>query len=328
MTNQNSNLKVARRHREHRMLSPFGDGTHPYRVANLLNNTLASCEFMPFADGKFSSETTHYLLASDSDRDVEPSFKFVLDNLDEMAKSINADKTDLSLIVSARNNYLKRYKPIGEWNLDEVPSGHWSPKPAKLESLQSHRTMSFIIAVRVSNSTPKLQDNGLDYGKVLCRREFHVREPSDFGASFPFEWGKFGPPTDYPAELLWAIEWLDSEGDDNPYKRPVKEALLVRGNTRVEEILSDMNRVRGARGLAWKAIASEIITDIWATVINNCQDDPPEEGSDDDTLAGQVFRRISTEANMPYEDIPTLLEGAPDYTAIRKIVAKAIKVVV
>ena len=327
MTNQNDNPKVARRHREHRILSPYGDGAHPHRVANLLNNTLASCEFRPFPDGIFSDETTQYLLASDSNRDVEPSFRFVLDNLDEMTESIGAETTDLSLIVSARSGYLKRYKPIGEWCLNDVPSGPWSPKPAKLEGVQSRKTISFIVAIRVSNRTAALQENGLDFGKVVCRREFHVREPSEAGASFPFKWSEFGPPTDYPAELLWAIEWLDNDGDDNPYKRPLKEALIVRGNTKVEGILLEMNRVRGARGLAWKSIASEIITDIWATVINGCKDDPPEEG-DDDTLAGQVFRRISTEADMPYEELPKLIEDAPDFTELRKVVAKVIKVVV
>ncbi|MCY4651819.1 MAG: hypothetical protein OXC95_01500 [Dehalococcoidia bacterium] len=328
MTNQNNDPPIARRHSEHRILPPFGDGTHPYRVANLLSNTLASCEFMPFPDGKFSEESTYYLGTSDNERDIEPSFKFVLNNSDEMTKSIGADKNDLSLIVSARNNYLKRYKPIAEWNLVEVPSGPWSPKPAKLHGLQSRRAMSFIVAIRVSNSTPILRDNGLDIGKVLCRREFHVREPSDFGASFPFEWSKFGPPTDYPDELLWAIEWFDADGDDNPYKRPVKDVLLVRGNAKVEKILLEMNRVQGAHGLVWKSIASEIITDIWTTVITNCKDDPPVEGSDDDTIAGQVFRRISTEANMPYEEVPTLAADAPEYTELRKVVAKAIKVVV
>lgn len=328
MTNQNNSTRTARRHRERRILSPFGDGTQPHRVANLLNNTLAPCEFMPFPDGKFSPDSTYYLMASDNDRDIEPSFRFALDSSDEMIQSIGADKSDLSLIVSARNNDLKRYKPIGEWNLAKVPTSPWSPAPAKLQNLQSHKSMSFIVAIRVSNSTPKLLENGLDNGKVLCRREFHVREPSDSGASFPFEWFEFGPPTEYPDELLWAVEWLPTVEDGNPYKRPVKEALIVRGNTKAQQMLLDMNRVPGARGLVWKSIASEIVTDIWTTVITNCEDDPPVEGSDDDTLAGQVFKRISTEEDMPYEEIPGLTADAPDYTELRKIVAKVIKVVV
>ena len=328
MTNQNTSTQIARRHRERRMLSPFGDGTQPHRVTNLLNNTLASCEFMPFPDGKFSTDSTYYLLDSDDDRDIEPSFRFALDNSDEMTKSIGADKSDLSLIVSARNNHLKRYMPIGAWNLVEAPTSPWSPEPAKLQNLQSHKSMSFIIAIRVSNSTPRLQKNGLDNGKVLCRREFHVREPSDSGASFPFEWFKFGSPTNYPDELLWAIEWLPTEEDGNPYKRLVKEALIVRGNTKAQQMLLDMNRVPGARGLVWKSIASEIVTDIWTTVVTGCEDDPPIEGDEDDTLAGQVFKRISTEADMPFEEVPSLVADAPDYTELRKIIARVIKVVV
>ena len=327
MTNQNNSPQIARQHRERRILSPFGDGTQPHRVSNLLNSTLASCEFMPFPDGKFSIDSTYYLLASDNERDIEPSFKFVLNNSDEMTKSIGADKSDLSLIVSVRNNYLKRYRPIGEWNLVEVPTSPWLPKSADLQNLQSHKSMSFIIAMRVSNNTPRLRKTGLDYGKVLCRREFHVREPSDSGASFPFEWFEFGPPTEYPDELLWAIEWLPTEEDGNPYMRPVKEALIVRGNTKAQQMLLDMNRVPGTRGLAWKSIASEIVTDIWSTVISNCEDDLPVEGSDDDTLAGQVFKRLSSEAGIPYEEVPSLIADAPDYTELRKVVARAIKVV-
>lgn len=328
MTNQNNNSKTAKRHREHRVLSPYGDGTQPHRVTNLLINTLASCEFMPFADGRFSDDTTYYLLATDVSRDIEPSFKLTLDNLDEMTESIGANKADLSLIISARSSHLKRYEALGQWKLDEVPSCSWSPKPEKLRKLQARKSMTFVIAIRVSNSTPELEANGLDIGKVLCRREFHVREPSDSGASFPFEWFEFGPPTDYPTELLWAIEWFDTDGDDNPYKRPVKEALIVRGNAKVEKLLLDMNRVQGARGLVWKSLASEIITDIWTTVITGCKDDMPDEEEDDATLAGQVFRRISAEADRPYEEIPDLIADAPDYTELRKIVAKAIKVVV
>ncbi|MXY22112.1 MAG: hypothetical protein F4Y49_12370 [Dehalococcoidia bacterium] len=325
MTIQNNDAPIARRHREHRILSPFGDGRHPHRVANLLNNVLASCEFMPFPGSKFSKDGTYYLLTSDNGRDIEPSFKFVFDALDEMTKSIGAEKGDLGLVVSVRNNYLKRYQPIAAWNLDEVPSGPWSPNPVKL---QSHKSLGFIVAIRVSKNTAKLRKNGLDHGKVLCRREFHVREPSESGASFPFEWSEFGPPTDYPDELLWYIEWLPSEGDGNPYKRPVKEALVVRGNTKVQQILLDMNRVPGARGLAWKSIASEIITDIWTTVIINCEDDPPVEGSDDDTLAGQVFRRVSEEKGIPYDEVSTMVADAPDFTELRKVVAEAIRVVV
>lgn len=327
MTSQNSNSKTATRHRERRILSPFGDGTQPRRVTNLLNNALASCEMMPFPGGKFSNEETYYLLASDSGRDVEPSFRLALDNLNEMTDSIGAGKTDLSLIVSARNSNLKRYKPIGQWNLDEVPTNPWSPKAANLRSLQSHTAMSFVIAIRVSNNTPELKANGLDVGKVLCRKEFHVRESRDSGASFPFEWVEFGVPTNYPAELLWAIDWLSGDDDGNPYKRPVKEVLIVRGNAKVEKTLLDMDRVPGARGLVWKSIAAEIITDIWTTVITDCQDDPPNE-SDSETLAGQVFQRISIEEELPYEEIPKLVADAPDYTELRKVVAKAIKVVV
>ena len=328
MTNQNISAQTARRHRERRVLSPFGDGTQPHRVANLLNNVLASCEFMPFPEGKFSIDSTYYLLASDDDRDIEPSFRFTLDNLDEMTKSIGVDKSDLSLIVSVRNSHLKRYRPIGAWNLVEVPTSPWSPQPEKLQNLQSRKSMSFIIAIRVSNSTPGLLKNGLDNGKVLCRREFHAREPSDSGASFPFEWFEFGPPTDYPDELLWAIEWLPTEEDGNPYKRPVKEALIVRGNTKAQQMLLDMNRVPGSHGLVWKSIASEIVTDIWTTVVAGCDEDPPIEGDEDDTLAGQVFNRISAEADMPFEEVPSLVADAPDYTELRKIIAKVIKVVV
>ena len=266
MTNQNKETKTARRHRERRVLSPYGDGTQPHRVANLLNNTLTQCEFKPFPNIKFLNEDNYYLLASDSNMDIEPSFKLTLNQLDEMTKSVGANKGDLSLIVSARSSHLKRYQPIGQWKLNEAPTDPWSPSPEKLRGVQAHRSMSFIIAIRVSNSTPELQANGLDLGKVLCRREFHAREPNEAGASFPFEWFEFGPPTDYPNELLWAIEWYGADGDDNPYKRSVKDALMVRGNTKVEKRLVDMDRVPSARGLVWKTIASEIIVDIWEKV--------------------------------------------------------------
>ena len=327
MTSQSDKSNTARRHRERHILSPYGDGTQPHRVTNLLSNTLASCEFMPFSDGRFSSEGTYHLLTSDGSRDIESSFKLTLNRLDEMTHSIGADKSDLSLIISARSSDLKRYQPLGQWKLDEIPPFPWTPKPEKLRRLQSHTSMSFIIAIRVSNNNPGLEANGLDLGKVLCRKEFHVRKPSDTASSFPFEWFEFGPPSDYPAELLWAIEWFDADGDDNPYKRPIEEALIVRGNAKVEKLLLDMNRVPGAKGLVWKSIASEIVTDIWTTVITGCEDDPPEEQEDDETLAVQVFKRIATEADIPYEEIPSLIANAPDYTELRKIVAQAVKVV-
>ena len=93
----------------------------------------------------------------------------------------------------------------------------------------------------------------------------------------------------------------------------------------MEKLLQDMNNVPGAHGLVWKSIAAEIVTDIWATVITGCADDPPEET--DESLAGQVFKRVAIEADKPYEEIPDLIADAPDYTELRKIIAQTLKVV-
>ena len=318
--------RTSRKHRERRVIPPFGDGSRPHHMENLLNGVLAKCRFMPFKGGVFSAEPAYQMIASEIGMDIEPSFDLNLDRADEFISELGAKKDDLSLVVSARSGALKKYQALGQWTLDEVPPNPWSPKSEKLQSLQAYRTLDFIIAIRVRTNHAGLQKNGLEFGKILCRREFTVREPQDSGISFPFEWSEFGSGSRYPSEMLWAIHWLEPDEDRNPCHQPVKDALVVYGNKKVERALINLSAVSGARNLIWRTLACEIVSNIWETVIAKCIDELPDP-DDDATLAGQVFGRIAQEEDISYDEIPDLLSEDRDNIRIRELVSRILKVV-
>ena len=319
------------------MIPPFGDGSQPHRTALLLNSVLSRCRFMPFSGGRFLESDTYYLLAEEAELDIDPVFEFRLSEIDALAESLRASRSDLSLVVSMRNGLLRRYRPLGRWRLNEDVPEAWSPDQDSMRGLQSKTTVGFILGVQVSSDTAELNSSGLSFGKVLCRKEFTVRAPQDDGTDFPFQWTDF-PSIGYPPELLWAIQWLngaEGEGDntlssgENPYKRPVRDVLVVHGNAAAERTLTQMpGGGGGLYNLVWRSIAAEITTDIWEAVIRGCSKDLPDR-DDIDTLAGQVFNRVSDLLGLDYAEIHDHLFGDADIdkTELRKAVSRIIRVV-
>lgn len=316
--------QVRQRRKERRAIPPFGDGTHPNRVSNLLDSALAPCRFAPFPASGFVSDEPYYLNSQEVDFEVEPRFQIALDHVHELVAALDARKDDLKLSLSVRSRHLMRYEVLKEWDLSNIPAQAWSPDPDSLRPLQSHRDMSFILAMRVVADRPALRKNGLDPGKVLCRKEFNVREPVS-SSNFPFEWRKFGEETDYPEEMLWVVNWKVDAADESPYDRPVDEVLTVWGNSKAEAALLKMGGVAGSRNLAWKMLAAEITTEIWWEVISTIEELPSD--ADERTLAGQVFSSLSMECGKSYDEIHGLRDDEDGRVELRKLISTIIKVV-
>ena len=319
MTTQTSDTDLNLRRRERRTIPPFGDGSNPSQVSQAISNSLGPCRFAPFPDRPFIDGRSYALEASEYDRDIEPRFELPITNIRNLASIVGAASGDLCLSVSARARHLKRYLPLQEWSLDAVP-GTWCPEPTLLKDLQGHRDISFILAVRVVSDTPHLSKNGLEKGKVLSRREFAVKRPMD--SSFPFKWVDFSE-TAYPDEMLWVISW---EEEDRDYNLPVNDILTVLVNKKADEALAKSAEVKQGRNIAWKMLASEITTEIWCEALTDIQDIPSED--DYETLAGQIFARISSVSGKSYPEILGLMDDEQDGRAkIRGLVSQLIKVV-
>ena len=316
--------KVRRKRRERRAIPPFGDGTHPNRVSNLLDNVLASCRFAPFPESGFVGYEPYYLKFEEIDLEVHPRFHVELDRVDELISALGVLEDDLRLSLSVRSRHLMRYEVLNEWSLSTIPANAWSPDRENLQPLQSNRDMSFILAIRVVADRTALRKNGLDPGKVLCRKEFNVREPIS-SSSFPFEWRKFSEETDYPEEMLWVVNWKVDATDEGPYDRPVDEVLTVWGNSKAGSTLGKLSGVTGSRNLAWKMLAAEITTEIWWEVISKI-DQPPSD-VDEHTLAGQVFSKLSMESGKSYDEIYGFRNDEDGRVELRKLISTIIKVV-
>ena len=316
--------RVRRRRKERRAIPPFGDGSHPNRVSNVLDSVLAPCRFAPFPESRFVSNEPYYLNSEEVDLEVEPRFQIALDRVDELVSALGAREDDIRLSLSARSRHLMRYEVLKEWDLSNIPAKAWSPHPESLRSLQSHRDMSFILAMRVVADRPALRRNGLDPGKVLCRKEFNVKEPV-ISSNFPFEWVKFGEETGYPDEMLWVVKWKVDAADESPYDRPVDEVLTVWGNSKAEAALLKMGGAAGSRNLAWKMLAADITTEIWWEVITKIEQPPPD--SDDSTLAGQAFSRLSMASGRHYEEIHGLRNEEDGRVELRELISIILKVV-
>jgi len=290
----------------------------------LLSSALEPCRFAPFPESGFINNEPYYLKLEEVDVEINPRFQISVDCIQELVNALGACENDLKLSLSVRNRHLMRYDVLKEWDLSNIPTQAWSPDPASLRPLQSQRDMSFILAMRVVADKPLLRENGLDPGKVLCRKEFNVREPVS-SSNFPFEWRKFGEGTDYPEEMLWVVDWKVDSTDDNPYDRPVDEILTVWGNSKAESTLQKLGTVVSSRNLAWKMLAAEITTEIWWEVISTIVEPPPD--SDEHTLAGQVFSRLSMGSGMSYDDIHSLRNDVNGRVELRKLISTIIKVV-
>ena len=316
--------QVIQRRKERRFIPPFGDGSHPNRVSNLLDSVLALCRCAPFSESEFVTDGPYYLNSEEMGLDVKPRFQIALHRIDELLLALGAREDDLRLSLSVRSRHLMRYEVLKEWDLDTIPSTAWSPDPTRLRPLQTRRDMSFILALRVVADRPELRKHRLDPGTVLCRREFNIREPT-VSSNFPFEWKRFGEDNDYPEEMLWVVHWKVDRADESAYDRPVDEILTVWGNTKAREALAKMGTVAGSRNLAWKMLAAEITAEIWWEVISKIKEPPPND--DDRTLAEQVFGHLSVASGKNYEEIHGLRSENEGRVEIRKLVSTVLKVV-
>ena len=328
MTNANSQspaLVGSYRRRERRYIPPFGDGSNPNALSNVLDGMLSSCRYAPFPDSKLTDETT-LLDITTLACPIEPRFELMIEGVNELSNLLKCQSSDLAVSVSARSPYLRRYELLGSWKLGDLPDGVWRPPAHRLERMQSGRGMDFIVALRVVADRGSLRRQGMDAGKVLARREFSVREETD-ALSFPFDWVEFGGDTGIPDELLWKIEWMSPVEDEDTYNRPVNEALTVWVNAKAEAKLNALGAVRGSGDLAWKMLASEIVTQIWSDVLRNVAEEP--DVSDRETLAGQVFARLSSASGKPYSEIKRMadLEDGDSLSELRGLIAQLLRVV-
>ena len=302
------------------MLPPFGDGVNPNKLSNLLDSVLEDCRFSPFPH-RPETELPYYLEHADANRPFEPRFVLALNGLDDVASRLSLSADQIALGVSVRSRQLKMYKTFDSWPVADVPA-RWSPAASDMDAVQTGGALEFVLAVRVVVDDPTLAAHGLDLGKVLCRREFAIRQRVH-AAAFPFSWREFGGDTEYPAELLWAIKWHDAT-DENRFSHPVSDVLTVYMNKAAEERLNSMNAVTGKSDFAWKMLAAEIIAQIWSEVLRGTSVDP--DPSDNETLVGQVYDKLAKASGMAYADIRALgrEEGL---LALRSHIAKIIGVV-
>ncbi len=325
MTSAGSALHVGRHRTERRFIPPFGDGSNPHSLSNLLERVLERCRFAPFPERKLTADT-HILEAMDIDRHIEPRFEIVIDDgdMESLTAALGCNRDDLTLGLTARSRHLRRYEMLTEWRLDSLPSRPWSPAAEKMEVLQTGRDIDFVLAVRVSAQRRALRRNGLERGKVLTRREFAIKEPVDT-VVFPFEWVEFGGSTQYPDELLWAIRWHDDVEDPESYSRPVSEVLTVLVNKKAEERLIAMNAASGAGDMAWRMLASEITVQIWADALKHTTEVPDDDEAE--TLLGQIFSRLSSVSGKSYAEVKGLAQQNDSLSDLRGLVARLYRVV-
>ena len=308
---------------ERRLIPPFGDGAGPNALSRILDGVLAKCRFAPFEGVATEEQDTYVLSIDESERPVIPRFCILVEQMDELSKRLDVQSEDLVVGLSIRSQYMRRYDVLARWDMDVVPSDEWSPDPEKLERFQSGRGMDFVLGVQVASSRERLIRQGLGPGKVLCRKVFSVRAPAA-NFSFPFRWVEFGGDTPYPEEALWVIDWNDTDGEPQ-FDRPVDQVLTVLVNKKAEVPLRTMGDIRGGNKLAWRMLAADIITQIWADILSKSETEPDKD--DTESLLGQVFARLSRASNLPYSEIKGLVEQDDSLTYLRNMVAKILKVV-
>ena len=324
MPSATTNTRSQGQRRERRFIPPFGDGTSPHSLSNLLDRTLASCRFAPFPESQLVSDHTYFLDTEEMGRPIDPRFEIVVDEVESLTKALDCRTDDLVVGLSVRNRHLRRYEALHQWELSSLPSGSYSPPPGNLDVVQSGRDMDFVLALRVASNRRNLRRRGLGNGKVLSRKEFSVKEQIDT-ITFPFRWAEFGGNTGYPEELLWKIEWHDAGDSDDLYRLPVNEVLTVLVNKKAEMPLTAMNEVTSASDLAWRMLAAEITTQIWADVLTHT-DEPPDIG-DRESLAGQVFTHLASVSEKPYTEIMDLATQDDSLSELRSCIAQLLKVV-
>lgn len=295
-----------RSHRsERRHIPPFGDGSDPNSVSTFLDRLL-ECRFAPFPSHKLTDEDKYVLAPDELERPIEPRFEITVAGADRLPNALAARAEDFDLGISVRSRRIRTYRVLAKWPLDDTPK-KWKPDAAKLEDLQTGRGMDFVISVIVSADRAELAELGMALGKVITRKELSIKEPAS--PSFPFEWIEFGGESGYPKESLWHIHWKDDAADsESPFALPIEQALVVYMNEAAESQLTAISQVAGAEGLAWRMLAADITTQIWAVVLKETEIEPDE--NDTDTLAGQTFARLSRASGKPYSELREL--AAPE----------------
>ena len=268
---------------------------------------------------------TYFLSLGESQRIIQPQFEIVMDGLQDLFDRLSLSSDDLVLGLSVRSPHLKKYVVVERWPIDSLPEVPWSPEPARLEPLQTGRGMDFIFAFQVAKSRNALSSQGLSRGKVLCRKVFSVRESIE-SFTFPFQWVEFGGASGYPEEALWVVEWNLTDDDVGQFDRPIDEVLTVFGNKKAEPSLSAMGNVPNTNDLAWKMLATEITTQIWADVLEQTEVEPEE--TDTETLVGQVFAKLSSVSNRPYSEIRGLINEDDSRNTLRNMVARVLRLVI
>ncbi len=309
---------------ERRFLPPFGDGSSPNQLSNLLQGLLARCRFSPFTYKALSVEPTQHISAHEFES-VNPRFEVSVDWHDDLTNKLGLQRLDLELGLSARSQSLRRYDVLDRWPIDSLPTESYSPSSGKLQTLHSGQGIDFILALRVTARSKSLTRLGLGPGKVICRKEFSVRE-STSAQTFPFRWVEFGGSTGFPAEMLWTIEWKHPDDDVDRYRRPVADVLTVLVNSKAEQPLSEMAALHGANDLGWKMLAADITTQIWTDVLANTDELPDLD--DTATLVGQVFAHLHEVSGKPYQEIKRLGEQDDSLSELRSLIAALYKVVV
>ena len=326
MTTNPTYPKYRLHRRERRHIPPFGDGSNPNFLSNSLDRLL-TCRFAPFPSHNLTDEDRYVLASDEVERPIAPRFEITVARADSLPNVLGASVKDFDLGISVRNRYTRVYRVLARWPLADTPE-MWSPDAAKLKSLQTGRGMDFVISVIVSASRLQLADMGMSLGRVIVRKELSVKEPETDSLSFPSAWIEFGGNSSYPKESLWHIEWHIRNDDDDsgsPFALPVEQALTVYLNRAADPQLTAISQVAGAEGLAWRILAAEIITQIWAVVLKETQNEP--DANDTDTLAGQTFAHLSRVSEMPYSELRALAEPDSGLTELRHLVSQLLGVV-
>ncbi len=314
----------SRQRRERRFIPPFGDGSSPNALSNLLERTLSECKFAPFDDVALLDEDAYTLAPEESNRPIEPRFALSLDSavFGELTRTLGCSADDLTVGLSIRSRHLRRYEKLEAWKSSDIPAGVWRIPPDRMELFQTGRDIDFVLSLLVLRHSADIARQGLEYGKVLTRKQFAIKEMVD-ASTFPFEWVEFGGESGYPDNLLWAIRWNIDPGDEDRYSCTVAEALTVLGNKKAEQSLKAMGDASG--GLAWRMMAADITTQIWCDTLLGVEE-PPDE-SDTETLAGQVYARLARASRRPYAEIRELASQDDSLFELRSLISQIIGVV-
>ena len=186
--------------------------------------------------------------------------------------------------------------------------------------------MDFVMSLRVASDRKELSEQGFLRGTVILRKVFSVKQLTIMESSFPMKWDDFGK-LGYPKEALWVIEWTGGDFDEEEvFNRPIGEVLMVYLNNAAEATLNEMDEALG-KGMAYKMLATEILTQIFSDVIEHMKNEPTP--GDTSTLAHQVLAKIEGVTGMDFDTIRETLKPDSDisHKDLRNYVAQVCKLV-